>query len=126
MLSYGSGAGKVTRALLVGPLVLEEDGMHFYEQEVEGEDEYRFHEFWYDPYDSDTEFVSVRQTLEDYETGDEAIEECVVLKPGAAEIGQVLNGRLSTAGEEAGQAFENYIARGDATGLDRCTLKRVR
>ena len=126
ILSYSRAEGQVTRALIVGPLVHKEGGMHFYEQELEGEEQDRLQEFWYDPYDSDTEFISVRQTLENYAADEEAIEECVVLKPGASRIGKVLAGRLSTAGEAPAQAFEAYILKGDTTGLERCTLKRVR
>ncbi|NVP29348.1 hypothetical protein, partial [Vibrio cholerae] len=81
-MTYRGAEGQVTRALIVGPLVEEDRGMRFYERELEGEEEYRLHEFWYDPYDADTEFISVRQTLQNYATDEETVEECLVLKPG--------------------------------------------
>ena len=78
--------------------------------------------FWYDPVDSDPEFINVSQTSPESRTGDI----CYVREPGKVQVGQTLDGAYFGSLADAFAHSQAYVDTGAKDTLKSCTLKRIK
>ncbi|ULH16595.1 hypothetical protein MF271_08485 [Deinococcus sp. KNUC1210] len=77
--------------------------------------------FWYDPVDSDPEFINVSQLSLISRTGDI----CYVQQPGKVQVGQILSGAYFGSMSDAFANSQAYVNTGIKDKLQSCTLKRI-
>ncbi|GGQ96512.1 hypothetical protein [Deinococcus ruber] len=77
--------------------------------------------FWYDPVDSDPEFINVSQISLVPQTTDI----CYIQQPGKVQVGQILSGAYFGSMSDALANSRAYVNTGIKDKLQNCTLKRI-
>lgn len=117
---------KRARTLMVGDRDLKErSGAAYGPLIFEDKDQIIAHGFYYDPVDSDPDFIAATY-ITTAPSGQQTVETCFIRNPVPTEQGKTLAGVFAPSGELAKSApYRDYIITGNAQNLPTCLLTRA-